>query len=217
METGLSQVRKKFLRGQGKGRELYFESGKIDIFWKKLKGSWNHHTTDERLEEAFQVICDWSQRCHYLIKRSFEQVENVSVLRIKWVKKQPGGCYCIWLMSFWSSFGLTGKWYFFIREFEKWCRSVTAMFKGWHTLGDMLLGNEVGTCCRNSLNDLPPVFRKRFGFAFAISSSHYFFTKMISFFKQDWNWVGHNIVRVIYNGSRTKWNPIRSAIMHWTL
>ena len=118
-----------------------------------------------------------------IIKKSFEQVENILVLRIKWVEKQPGCRYYIYhfgLHLFWQGNGI-----FSSGNFEKCCRSVTTKFKGRHTQGDMLLRNEVGTFCRNSLYDLPPAFRRRFGFGFVISSSHYFFTKMISFFKQE--------------------------------
>ena len=164
MESGLSHSGKNFCAVMGKAGNFILSQGKL-IFFE------NHYTTDERLEKAFQVICDWSQQCHYLIKKSFEQVENVLVLKIKWVEKQPGGRYHIY------HFGLHLVWQgngnFFIREFEKLCRSVTTKFKGRHTLGDMLLGNEVGTCCRNSLYDPLPVFRKRFGFAFVISLLFY--------------------------------------------
>ena len=168
MESGLSQSATNFCAVMGKAGNFILSQGKL-IFFE------NHYTTDERLEEAFQVICGWSLRCHYLIKKSFEQVENVSVLKIKWVEKQPGGRYHIYhfcLHLVWQGNGI-----FSSGNFEKWCRLVTTKFKGRHTLGDMLLGNEVGTCCRNSLYDLLPVFRKCFGFAFVISSSHNFFYK----------------------------------------
>ena len=89
MESGLSQSATNFCAVMGKAGNFILSQGKL-IFFE------NHYTTDERLEEAFQVICGWSLRCHYLIKKSFEQVENVLVLKIKWVEKQPGGRYHIY-------------------------------------------------------------------------------------------------------------------------
>ena len=177
MESGLSQSGKKFCAVMGKAENFILSQGKL-IFFE------NHYTTDERVEEAFQVICDWSQRCHYLIKKSFEQVENVSVLKIKWVEKQPGGRYHIYhfcLHLVWQGNGI-----FFIREFWKMMsigdnQIQRSAHTRWHVAGKWS-----GNMLQKQFVWLTARIQKTFWVCFSyFLQSLLFFTKMISFFKQE--------------------------------
>ena len=73
--TGQEMVKKKFLQGQGKAREFYFESGKNDVL-KKIQGKWKKLNTADfvSLKTGINIIMGSLLSQQYF---SFMKKENV--------------------------------------------------------------------------------------------------------------------------------------------